>query len=180
MKPGGMPSSTTRRRIRRRALPSFLAAVVALAGSAALLPGAASAATPRCTVAKLSAELRRPSAGAGQRGLTLVLTNASRSSCSLFGYPGAQLLSARNQDVPTNVVRQRARVRTVVLRPGAGATTTLQWSSVAGPGEPVTGRCEPNPARVEITPPNATQHFVLPWRYGPVCERGEITVRPMR
>jgi hypothetical protein len=175
-----MPSTTMRRRLRRRALPSLLAAAVTVTGATALPPSAASAATPRCTVAKLSAELRRPSAGAGQRFLTLELTNASRRACSLFGYPGMLLLGKRNQPLPTNVVRQRARVRTVVLAPGERATTQLRWGAIPGPGEPATGRCEPAPARVEITPPNATAHFVLPWRYGPVCEHGEITVRPMR
>lgn len=175
-----MLSKIMRRRVRRRALPSFVAVAVAVAGTAALLPGSASAATPRCTVSKLSVELRNPSAGAGQRFLTLVMTNATRSSCSLFGYPGMQLLGSRNQELPTNVVRFRARVRTVVLAPGERATTQLRWGAIAGPGEPAMGRCEPNPARVEITPPNATRHVVLPWRYGPVCERGEITVRPMR
>jgi hypothetical protein len=169
------------RRIRRRALPSLLAAAATVSVAAAAVPATAAAATPaRCTLPKLSAKLRSLSVGAGQRVLTLQLTNVSHSRCSLFGYPGAQLLNRAGQAVPTDVVRSPARVRTIVLAPGRNATTQLQWSAIPGPGEPTNRRCEPLAVRIEVTPPNATDHFVLPWRYGAVCERGEITVRPLR
>ncbi len=127
----------------------------------------------------LLAELRAPGAGAGQRYAKLLLTNVTRRSCSLRGYPGGQLLGARNRALPTNVVRDSGRVRTVVLRPGQSAKTTLHWSVIPGTGDRTHGECQPTPARIEITPPNARQHLVRPWRNGPVCERGTIDVKPM-
>lgn len=154
-------------------------AVVALALVA--LPAAAPARTaPRCTVSSLLGELRRPGAGAGQRFAKLLLTNVTRRSCTLGGYVGAQLLGARNNPLPTNVVRDTSRRASVVtLTPGQSATTILHWGVIAGTGDRQTGECQPTPARIEITPPNATVHLVLPWRNGPVCQRGQIAVTPV-
>ncbi len=77
-------------------------------------------------------------------------------------------------------MRDRSRTpRTVTLKPGAAASTLLQWGAVAGSGDAQRGRCQPNPARFEVTPPNATNHLVLRWRLGSVCEQGRILVRPM-
>lgn len=165
---------THRRLITTAALTLALAAALPAAA-----PAASARAPPRCTVSHLLGELTRPQAGAGQRSVTLVLTNATRRTCSLGGYPGGLLLGARNHPLPTNVVRKPASPRTIVLAPGKSATSTLQWGAIAGTGDRQTGRCQPTPARIEITPPNATGHLVLPWRLGPVCERGRIVVTPM-
>jgi hypothetical protein len=164
----------------RRAVLMAATAAAALAATAALSAAAPAARAPRCTVSMLLGELRRPTAGAGQRQARLILTNVTRRTCALAGYPGGLLLGARNRALPTHVVRNRARrARTVRLAPGESARTTLQWGAIAGTGDRQTGACEPTPARIEITPPNATGHLVLPWRNGPVCERGRIVVDPM-
>jgi uncharacterized protein DUF4232 len=156
---------------------------LAVAGLSALtaVPAAAPARTvTRCTVPMLLGKLRRPSAGAGQRYARLLLTNVTRRTCSLGGYIGAQLLDARNDPLPTRVVRDTSRgAHTVTLAPGKSATTVLHWSAVAGSGDRQTGTCQPTPARIEVTPPNATRHLVLRWRGGPVCERGRIVVTPL-
>jgi hypothetical protein len=161
---------------RRLVVAGVVAALLALS-----LPAAAPARAPRrCTVSMLLGELRRPTAGAGQRQAKLLLTNVTRRTCSLAGFPGGLLLDARNRPLPTRVVRNPGhRVATVTLAPGESAKTTLQWGAIAGAGDRQTGRCEPPPARIEITPPNATGHLVLPWRNGPVCERGRIVVNPV-
>lgn len=156
-------------------------AAVALAAVAAL-PAAAPAArtAPRCTVSSLLGELRAPTAGAGQRQAKLLLTNVTRKTCTLGGYPGGLLLGAKNKPLPTNVVRNTARrAKVVTLAPGKSATTTLQWGVVPGTGDRQSGRCQPTPARIEITPPNARGHLVLPWRNGAVCQQGRIVVNPL-
>ena len=160
---------------------ALLGAAAALATTAVALPATASArAAPRCTVSMLLGELRRPSAGAGQRFAKLLLTNVTRRTCSLGGFVGGQLLGARNDPLPTNVVRNTGRRAGVVtLTPGQSATTTLQWGVITGTGDRQTGECQPTPARIEITPPNAASHLVLPWRNGPVCEQGRIVVNPL-
>ena len=159
----------------------LLALTVASLAALAAVPAAAPARTAsRCTVPMLLGKLRRPSAGAGQRYARLLLTNVTRRTCSLGGFIGAQLLDARNDSLPTRVVRDtRRRARTVTLAPGQSATTVLHWGAVAGTGDRQTGTCQPAPARIEITPPNATRHLVLPWRNGPVCQRGRIVVTPL-
>ncbi len=162
-------------------LTRITGAVAALAATAALLPSAASAATPaRCTVPQLAGSLRAGSPGAGQRFATLRLRNKSSRACSLFGYPGGQLLARGGSNIPTTIVRDRSRTpRTVVLRPGAAAKTLLHWGAIAGTGDRQSGRCQPNPARFEVTPPNATNHLVLRWSFGSVCQKGRIVVQPM-
>lgn len=174
-----MPRPTTRRRARHLVLAACIAALTA-AAAAAPTSALSLAGTPRCTVSSLLGELRAPSAGAGQRQAKLVLTNVTRGSCNLAGYPGAQLLGARNNPLPTNVVRSTGRrAGLITLAPGQSAVTTLQWGVIAGTGDRQSGACQPTPARIEITPPNATGHLVLPWRNGPVCQRGRIVVNPM-
>jgi hypothetical protein len=165
----------------RRLLALLGTAAVAATAATVLLPAAAPARTaPRCTASMLLGELRRPSAGAGQRFAKLLLTNVTRRTCSLGAFIGAQLLGARNDPLPTNVVRDRSRRAGIVtLTPGQSATTILHWGAITGTGDRQTGACEPTPARIEITPPNATGHLVLPFRNGPVCERGKIVVTPL-
>ncbi|HEY4278283.1 MAG TPA: DUF4232 domain-containing protein [Conexibacter sp.] len=164
----------------RRAARAVIAAAAAAACLAAVAVPTASAATPRCTVPNLKGSFKNASAGAGQRFVTLALKNSSSTSCSLAGYPGAQLLSASGREIATNVVRDHSKTpKTVVLRAGQSALSQWHWGAIAGRGEPVTGKCEPTPSKIEVTPPNATGHLVLAWRGGPVCEHGQITVRPM-
>lgn len=161
-------------------MPRLLIALVAVL-VAATVATPASAAPGRCHKRDLSAHLRAHSPGAGQRYATLVLVNRSSERCTVYGYPGAQLLRHRHghKRVPTDIVRDRSRTpRRVTLRPGGRARSGWHWGAVAGPGEPQHGRCEPVAKRIEITPPNAFRHFTIRWRMGPVCEHGRIEVRP--
>ena len=158
----------------------LLLALALAALTAGLASGPAAAATPpRCGVSSLLGELRNPTAGLGSRFVTLVLTNVTRHRCSLRGYPGMQLLNAVNLPIVTHVVRIAATPHTVVLNPGASARSSLRFGAIPGPGEPQSGACEPKPARVEVTPPNAAGHLVLPWRLGSVCEHGTIDAKPV-
>lgn len=164
--------------------PLLVAALVAATLAAAPALGASShpaaATPPRCDVLSLMGELRHPTAGAGQRFLTLVLTNVTRQTCTLRGYPGLRLLDRRNLPLPTRVVRVRGATRLLVLAPGDTARTDLRWSAISGPTEQHPGPCEPTAARIAVRPPQAAHRLVLPWHYGPVCERGRIEVRPLR
>lgn len=169
------------RRAGRAAAVLAATAAVAVCLTSFAVPAANAASTPRCTVPQLRGSFADVSAGAGSRFATLVLRNASRRSCTMFGYPGALLLARNGRALPTNVVRDRSvRPRTIVVRPGRRATSQWRWGAIPGTGEPTRGRCEPLPARIEVTPPDDIGHLVLPWRFGPVCEHGAITVRPMR
>jgi uncharacterized protein DUF4232 len=166
---------------RRVAIAAGVSAVaLAIPAPITAAPHAAAAAPPRCGVLSLMGELRHPTAGAGQRFVTLVLTNVTRQTCTVRGYPGLRLLDRRNNPLPTRVVPDRSRpVHLLVLAPGDTARSDLRWGAIPGPGEPAAGPCEPNPARIAVRPPHAAHRLVLPWRFGPVCERGRIDVRPL-
>jgi hypothetical protein len=149
--------------------------------AAVLAAGAASIVPPRCHTADLAATLRRGSPGAGQRYATLVLRNRSAHRCTVFGYVGAQLVGVSGRPLPTRIVRDRTRVpRRVTLAPGRRATALLHWAAIPGPGEPQRAPCEPTPRAIRITPPDETTQLTLRWRFGVVCERGRIEVRPLR
>lgn len=135
---------------------------------------------PNCHTSQMSAAFVNPDAGAGQRHLTLVLTNNGSASCEVFGYVGLQLLTSGGTVVPTNVTRINLSARAHVLVPAGGQVSTLMhWAVIPGPGEPQSGQCEPTPGKIEITPPNETDFLTQPWTNDVVCEHGSIDVTPL-
>lgn len=134
---------------------------------------------PTCSTQQLAATISEPDAGAGQRNSYVTFTNNGPSPCTMIGYIGLQLLDAQGDDVPTDVQRQPGPKNLVTLNPGGQAYTTLQWGVIASGNEPDNGPCEPNPAQIEITSPNATTSLVQPWENGPVCGQGEFNTVPV-
>ena len=117
------------------------------------------------------------SAGAGQIGYRLRVTNASPVACFVSGLPDAQLLGAAGHDLPTNVVAAQPGQATsarIVLQPGASASADARFSpDIPGGSEPTDAPCEPKsftlrlafggaPLDVNVSPPT------------PVCERGTL------
>jgi hypothetical protein len=173
------PRSRRRLAVAGALVGAALAAATLPAPIGAAAPARATAA-PRCGALSLMADLSGASAGAGQRFVTISLTNVTRGACSLRGYPGLRLLDRRNRPLPTRIVPDRSRpVRLLVLAPGDSARSALRWSAIPLPGEPQSGPCEPNPARIAIRPPGAAHSLVRPWRLGPACAHGRIEVRPL-
>jgi hypothetical protein len=137
--------------------------------------------TTRCHTAQLSASFTTIGAGAGNRNGRLILTNNGPGSCSTIGYVGMQLLGSGTQMIPTNVVRDvTVTPTTVVLAPGAQASSSLHWGAIAGGNEPQNAPCEATPVQVQITPPNETQPLTVGWSFGPVCEQGHLDVGPLQ
>lgn len=134
-----------------------------------------------CQVGQLAAQIGQPDSGAGQRYSKLVLTNNSNKDCTMFGFPGLQLIGMGNVTIPTNVVRNQNKPKVLVtLQAGGGqAFTTLHWGVNPGQGEPQMGPCELDPQQIQLTPPNAFSSLTQPWSFGPVCEQGMIDVDPM-
>jgi hypothetical protein len=131
-----------------------------------------------CQAGQLAAHVGDPDSGAGQRYSKLVYTNNSPKDCTMFGFPGLQLLGPANP--PTNVVRNNKPKTLVTLPAGGGqAYTTLHWGVVPGSGEPTMGDCEPTPNQIKLTSPNAFASLTQAWTFGPVCEKGTIDVDPM-
>jgi Protein of unknown function (DUF4232) len=141
--------------------------------AAAEVPAAAG--VPRCTSGGLTGLLVAGSPGAGQRYATLALTNTTRQACATRGYGGLQLVASDGSVLPTHQVRDPAPPpETVLVRPEATVTSLLHWSAVPGTGDDPTGNCQPVPATLRVIPPDGTTALVVPWPFGPVCERGRI------
>jgi len=134
---------------------------------------------PTCQTNQLAAAISAPDAGAGQRNATLAFTNNGQATCTMTGYVGLQLLEQDGTSVPTNVVRTPGQPTLVTLQPGGQAYTTLQWGVIASGNEPDNGPCEPDPAQIEITSPNATTSLLQPWPNGPVCGQGTFNTVPV-
>jgi len=122
--------------------------ILALALCAIAAPAAAQQAGP-CQGVDLrgSFTVVRGSAGAGNIVYRLRLTNASSSACWVSGLPVVRLLDSKRRKLPTHVSAARPRqgaAAKVVLEPGRAGTADARFSpDVPGPGEQVTGRCEP-------------------------------------
>jgi Protein of unknown function (DUF4232) len=116
------------------------------------------------------------SAGAGQIGYELVLTNNSSAACTVSGWPIAALLDKSGAALPTQALSAHlGQPATIVLQHGDTAKADARFSpDVPGTGEQQTGPCE------------ATSYFLLITATGggtvktpvspptPVCEHGSL------
>jgi hypothetical protein len=159
-------------------------AVQAYAGPATL----AQAAGTRCLSAQLTVRLGRAGVALGHVGQVVSFKDSSARSCTLYGYPGLQMLDASGHRIRTEVLRGIAYTvpaaprRVVVLTPGAEASFDLGFDDSTGYQRE---KC-PTSARVEITPPNAYRPITVAWRIQPYgggsvthLRCGQITVSPV-
>ncbi len=63
----------------------------------------------------------------GQRGMTLILTNHSGSTCYVYGYPGLAFFSGSRIPLSTHLTWLQEPRSKVVLRPGGNAQALLTW-----------------------------------------------------
>jgi Protein of unknown function (DUF4232) len=136
-----------------------------------------------CQPSQLSMAVGQGSGAAGTIAESIVMTNTSTTTCTMFGYPGMQLLDANGNALPTNVVRGGATFlsaaanqspSTVTLAPGKVASFGLVYSDV-----PVgTQTSCPTSAKSEITPPNDTAFAVIALAISP-CNGGTVHVSPV-
>jgi hypothetical protein len=141
----------------------------AVAFSTSNAPPAGGAALRRCHASVLSARPYVLASGgaAGSVGGAFGLVNDGARACTLFGYPGLELLGASGRPLPTTVVRGQYEVvgavpeLAVTLSPGAQAYFYFMYSDALGGGTP--GACPEAPS-IEITPPSAYHHLVFRYR----------------
>lgn len=139
------------------------------------------AAGDRCHTGGLKIRTRAIGAAAGNHYIAIVFTNSSGRNCRVYGYPGMQLLTGDRATVQTKVVRDSSvEPALVTLQNGESAWARASWGTVPAAGENKRGGCQPDPASTEVTPPDETDHKVVTWSYGPVCQHGRITVRPLQ
>ena len=146
--------------------------------TATTVPRRSRAQAPACHAAQLRASLQMPDAGAGQRYVTVVLADTG-GLCQIGGYVGLQLLGAGGVPIPTLVSRNAGPLVSVTLQPGEKASAPLHWAGIPLSDEAQSGPCEPQPAQVQITPPDQTQFVTTAWTLDPVCGHGRIDVPPL-
>jgi hypothetical protein len=121
------------------------------------------------------------SGAAGTIETTFGFRNTSTSSCTLVGFPGAQMLDASGKAL-TNQTTLRGGsyaftnfpAAQVTLPPGATAYFNLGYSDVPATSET---SC-PGSARLEVTPPNDFSQLTVSFQ-ATVCDHGTLTVSPV-
>ena len=177
----------------RIAIAAFasVATLGAVGAVAAVWPSSASTTTtqtaaqttytpPRCYIGDLSAGFHGYQIEMGSRGFLLTLTNISNHSCTLYGYPGLQLLNAKLQPLPTMTLWgmtyfDRNQVKSLImLSPGETASADISFGVYGTPSNSVLA------TYMEVTPPNCYNHFILKIPYGPVLVYlHQVQVTPM-
>ena len=119
----------------------------------------------RCTTSQLKLSHQGGAGATGTLHEWYGFTNVGESTCSLYGYPGYQPLSAQGQPLPENLVRTEepgssfngglstGPPRTVDLAPGATATFSVAYGDLY----PVSGEICETASSIEVWPPNQTQ-----------------------
>jgi hypothetical protein len=143
----------------------MLAAGAALATSGTPAPVAASAAAaPACATSDLRVSVDGSASDSlGHAvGTELVLTNSSRHTCALDGYPGLGLLDSRHQALPTVTHRGSTFYasdpgrRPVDLAPGQTARAALAWTAASSSAV--------RAGYLEVAPPNSATHLTISFR----------------
>lgn len=123
---------------------------------------AAAGGASSCTGSHLSVKIDQGSSGMGHTGSVLVFTNTGSSTCTVYGYPGADVTNGGQYNFASYMNATRVSggmaVKTVSLSPGSSASAMLEWAVNPTNGEPASAANCAGMAGgyLEITPPNTT------------------------
>ncbi|HEY1639239.1 MAG TPA: DUF4232 domain-containing protein [Streptosporangiaceae bacterium] len=147
------------------AAAAILIPAVALAAPGRTAGHAAPAAAPRCASGQLVAWLGIPAgAAAGSLGYQLEVSNISRSTCTLYGYPGVSAFGPHGGQLGSAAARDHAHApRLVTLARGATAHMELYLADAAN-YPPRT--CQPRQAAgLRVYPPGAYRSLTIPYSF---------------
>ena len=117
--------------------------------------------TPACATSALSVALGSPSGYAGGVYVTIVFTNTSGATCTLYGYPGVSLVSAAPY-TQIGLAAQRsstAPVKVITLTAGSSANAVVQ---IVDALNFPSASCGPSQAAyLRVFPPNQTAPVYL-------------------
>jgi uncharacterized protein DUF4232/ricin-type beta-trefoil lectin protein len=129
---------------------------------------------PRCHTSQLSAAYTGLNAAmGGSRGMTLILTNHSGSTCYVYGYPGLAFFNGGGLAMATHLTWMKAPHAKVILHPRGNAQAMLTWRVNVGTATPF------NPSVARITSPDERAYLRTLWQGGPVLG-GDIVSWPLR
>ncbi|MER6220898.1 DUF4232 domain-containing protein [Streptomyces sp900105755] len=116
---------------------------------------------PACQAAQLGYSWADPGSGTGQQKHAVVaFTNKSGHSCTMYGFPGVDLV---NSGQKWSLPRTNATPKRVTLANGASTNFTITFL-VPGQGD----SSDFTPTTVVVTAPNQRTSFDLPWHGGAV------------
>ncbi|HTA10478.1 MAG TPA: DUF4232 domain-containing protein [Streptosporangiaceae bacterium] len=144
---------------------AILLPAVALASSGSGAAASGPAATHRCYASELTVWLGSPGNGtAGSTYYDLELSNTSKSTCTLYGYPGVSAHNASRQ-LGSPAGRDHSRPSTLVtLRPGGTTHVLLQITDV---GNYPPAACKPASAQfLRVYAPGAYSAINMPFQGG--------------
>jgi hypothetical protein len=125
---------------------------------------------PRCHTSQLTAAYTGLNAAmGGSRGMTLILTNHSGSTCYVYGYPGLAFVNSGGFPMATHLTWMKAPHAKVILHPGGNAQAMLTWRVNVGTATPF------NPSVAHITPPDEHAYLRTLWQGGPVLGGGIVS-----
>jgi hypothetical protein len=128
---------------------------------------------PRCHTSQLSPFFTGQNAAmGGQRGMYLILTNHSSTTCYVYGYPGLAFFNDGGSPMATHLTWLKETHARVVLRPGRSAQAMLTWRVSMDTPTPF------SPDFVHITPPDEHAYLWTIWPGGPV-RNGDIAAWPL-
>lgn len=135
---------------------------------------------PTCRPDQLTLAIKFLGAAMGNVGEQDHFTNHSTSACSLYGFPGAQLLDAQRNQMATHTHLQTSAylyptqpMLRVEMAPGASAYFIVEWTDVP------TGSATscPMSSYLSVTPPNASSVLTIAAQIG-ACG-GDLYLSPV-
>lgn len=142
------------------------------------VPTTVKAGSGRCHTSELTVTTGPVGAAAGNISASFVLTNTSKASCTLFGYPGFSLLDSQGQRMIGDVHRSVSPVfpaispTHIVLAPRKSASFSVGYSDVPTGSD----TCRTSVSAL-ITPPDETTQLTIADQ-APVCG-GPFYVSPV-
>lgn len=117
--------------------------------------------TPACATSALSVTLGSPSGYAGGVYVTIVFTNTSGATCTLYGYPGVSLVSAAPYTQIGLAAQRSSTVPVKVITLAAGSSANAVVQIVDALNFP-SASCGPSQAAyLRVFPPNQTAPVYL-------------------
>ncbi|MEU2773277.1 DUF4232 domain-containing protein [Streptomyces sp. NPDC007162] len=120
--------------------------------------GSAAGSVAACQAAQIGYSWADTGSGSGQKQAVVALTNKSGHTCTMYGFPGVDLVNSGRQ---WSLRRTDAAPQRVTLASGAAAHFTLTYL-VAEQGDSTAF----TPTTVVITAPNQRTSYDLPWHGG--------------
>ena len=167
----GAPGTGTSHTPAATAAPSTHASTPVTTAPVTTAPGSQ---VPRCHTSQLTAAYTGLNAAmGGTRGMTLILTSHSSSTCYVYGYPGLAFFNGSGLPMTTHLTWMKAPHAKVILHPRGNAQAMLTWRVNVGTATPF------NPSVAHITPPDEHAYLRTLWQGGPVLG-GAIVSWPLR